>query len=123
LSFYRLLSSSTCSGFYNQLQGFQFRFGKQAFSFGFVHFSGLRPFWSSQAFKIGYIFFCKSFGKFSSGFFVKFVCLGKVHFSQSQFFNIGFGKFSALAFFQFSLGFNRKVGLVKICGACKIKSQ
>ncbi len=86
-------------------------------------FSGLRPFWSSQVFKSGYIFSSKSFGKFSSGFFVKFVCLGKVHFSQSQFLSIGFGKSSALAFFQFYLGFNGKVGLVKNDGACKIKSQ
>ena len=35
---------------------------------------------------------------------------------------MGFGKFSALAFCQFMVSFNGKVGLVKNCGACKIKS-
>jgi hypothetical protein len=37
-------------------------------------------------------------------------------------FSKGFGKFSALAFFQFMLSFDGKVGLVKNYVACKIKS-
>jgi hypothetical protein len=37
-------------------------------------------------------------------------------------FSKGFGKFSALAFFQFKVGFIGKVRLVKNWRACKIKS-
>jgi hypothetical protein len=37
-------------------------------------------------------------------------------------FGKGFGKSSASAFFQFKVGFVGEVGLVKNCGACKIKS-
>ena len=33
---------------------FRQSFGKQSFSFGRVLFSGLCPFWQSQAFKIGF---------------------------------------------------------------------
>ncbi len=86
-------------------------------------FSGLRSFWQSQVSKTGFKVFSKSFGKFGFGFFVRFIFSGKVNFSQSQFFSLGFHKFSALAFWLVSFVFQNKVGLVKNCGACKIKSQ
>ena len=65
--------------------------------------------------------FCKSFGKFGSGFFVKAIFLTSFLFGKSVF-SKGFGKFSAFAFFQFKVGFIGKVRLVKNYGACKIKS-
>jgi hypothetical protein len=61
-------------------------------------FSGLRSFWSSQVSKIGFKFFGKSFSKFGSGFFARSISSGINHGLQSQFFGIGFGKFSAFTF-------------------------
>jgi hypothetical protein len=48
--------------------------------------------------------------------------LWQSRFFAKSVFSIGFGKSSALAFFQFKVGFVGKVGLVKNYGACKIKS-
>ena len=56
----------------------QFHFAKSVLS-------GLRFFWQSQVSKIGFKVFIKSFGKFGSGFFAKFIFSGKVIFLQSQF--------------------------------------
>jgi len=66
--------------------------------------------------------FSKSFGRFGSGFFARIIFSGKSVFWQSQFFSKGFGKSSALAFWSVSRIFQNKVGLVKNCVACKIKS-
>jgi hypothetical protein len=44
----------------------QFHFAKSVLS-------GLRFFWQSQVSKIGFKVFRKSFGKFSSGFFARFI--------------------------------------------------
>jgi hypothetical protein len=96
--------------------------GKQAVSFCVVRFFGLRFVWSSQALKIGYIFSAKvsaSLGQaFSSGLFFFF----QSNLFAKSVFSKGFSKSSALAFLQFKVGFVGKVGLVKNCGACKIKS-
>ena len=55
------------------------------FHFAQFVFYGLPSLWSSQVSEIVYIFFSKSFGKFGSGFFARFIFSGKVGFSQSQF--------------------------------------
>ncbi len=55
--------------------------------------------------------------------FVRFIFSGKVIFFAKSVFSTGFSKFLALAFFQFKVKFVGKVGLVKYCGACKIRSK
>ena len=87
-------------------------FGKQAVSFYKVRFSGLCFFLAKSGFQNRLLFFSKSFDKFSS----------KIHFFAKSVFSNGFDKFSALAFSQFNLNLQSKVGLVKNYGACKIKS-
>ena len=74
-------------------------FGSQRFYQAKFAFSGLRSFWSSQVLKIGFKVFSQSFGRVSSGFLSGLFFSGKVHFLQSHFFGISFGKFLALAFF------------------------
>ena len=61
-------------------------------------FHGWHFIWSSQVSEIGFKIFSKSFGKFGSGFFARFIFSGKVNFSQSQFFSKGFSKFLVLRF-------------------------
>jgi len=48
-------------------------------------FHGLRFVWQSQVTKIGFKIFSKSFGKFSSGFFARFIFSGKVIFCKVSF--------------------------------------
>ena len=97
-------------------------FGKQAVSFGKIRFSWL-------AFCLARSSFWNRLQDFQQKFWkVWFWLLRRVHFFwQSNFlvrsvFSKGFSKFSALAFFQVCNNFQNKVGLVKNCGACKIKS-
>jgi len=61
-------------------------------------FSGLRSFRESQVSEIGYIFSAKVLASLVQAFLSGLFFSGKVNFSQSQFFGIGFGKFLALAF-------------------------
>ena len=85
-------------------------------------FHGLRFVWQSQVSEIGFKIFSKSFGKFGSGFFARFIFFWQSKLLQSQFFSKGFGKFSALRFGQSVMFSKANVGLVKNYGACKIKS-
>ena len=98
-------------------------FGKQATFIWQNLFFWLAFFLAISGFQNWLQGFSKSFAKFGFGFFVRFLFSGKVNFSQSQFFSVGFRKFSALAFWLVSCIFQNKVGLVKNDGACKIKSQ
>ena len=59
--------------------------GKQAVSFCKVCFFQLVFFWAKSGFQNWLHFFSKSFGKFESGFFVRFIFLGKLCFGQNQF--------------------------------------
>jgi len=56
-------------------------FASKQFHFAKSIFHRLRFVWQNQVSEIGYIFFNKSFGKFGSGFFVRFIFSGKVGFS------------------------------------------
>jgi hypothetical protein len=100
-------------------------------------FHGLRFVSQNQVSEIGFKIFGKSFGLFGSGFFAKFVFSGKVIFLQSLFLakvsvvvelvlvpveTLPKHKFSVLRFGKSVVFSKAKVGLVKICGACKIKS-
>jgi len=101
---------------------FGLSFGEQAISFGKVVFHGLRFVLQSQVSEIGFKIFSKSFGKFGSGFFTRLIFSGKFHFLAKSVFSKGFGKFSTLRFGKSIVFSKAKVGLVKNCGACKIKS-
>ncbi len=84
-------------------------------------FYGLRFVWSNQVSKIGYIFSAKVLVSLvraflSCSFFLASDFLAKSVFGKD------FGKSSALVFWLVRLGFQNKVGLVKNCGTCKIKS-
>ena len=91
-------------------------------SFGKVCFFWLALILAKSGFQNRFQGFSKSFGRFGSGFFARIIFSGKSVFWQSQFFSKGFGKSSALASFYFKVDFIGKVGLVKNCVACKIKS-
>jgi len=69
------------------------------------------------------IFFQQKFRQVCFRLFRQALFFWQGNFLEKSFFSIGFGKFSALAFFQFMLSFNGKVGLVKNWVACKIKSS
>jgi len=72
--------------------------GKQVVSFCKVRFLWLAFLLAKSALLNRLHFFSKSFGRFDSGFFARFIFSGINHGLQSQFFGIGFDKFSALAF-------------------------
>jgi len=72
--------------------------GKQVVSFCKVRFLWLAFLLAKSALLNRLHFFSKSFGRFGSGFFARFIFSGINHGLQSQFFDIGFGKFSAFAF-------------------------
>ena len=77
---------------------FRKSFDKQAISFGKIRFFWLAFFLAKSGFQDWLQGFSKSFGKFGLGFLARFIFSGKVNFSQSQSFSVGFRKFSALAF-------------------------
>ena len=55
------------------------------FHFAQFVFYGLPSLWLSQVSEIGFKIFSKSFGKFGSGFFARFIFSGKVIFSKVSF--------------------------------------
>jgi hypothetical protein len=69
------------------------------------------------------IFFQQKFRQVCSRLFCQVYFFWQSKLLAKSVFSKGFGKSWSLAFFQFSLSFNGKVGLVKNCVACKIKSM
>jgi hypothetical protein len=87
-----------------------------------IHFRQSQVLAQPPADEIGYIFSAKVSTSLVQAFCQARFFFWQVSFLAKSVFSKGFGKSSALAFFQFCLGFNGKVGLVKNCRACKIKS-
>jgi hypothetical protein len=79
---------------------FESSFGQQAVHFAKSVFHGLRFVWQSQVFKISFKSFSKGFNWFGLGCSARFISSGKSHGLQSQFFSIGFCKFSTLRSFN-----------------------
>ncbi len=77
---------------------------------------------SNQVSEISFKVFSQSFCNISSGFFVRLIFFWQRNFLARSFFQHWFRQVLALAFFQVMFIFNSKVGLVKNCRACKIKS-